>query len=472
MALVPPPPDCPDLFRQDTVHTYALDIAPADWQSLVGEFNNLTALLSGADFATYHPAVFHMDGETVSDAAVKLHGQSSWADTVTYDGARAKMQFAVSFDQTNKNGNFHGLSKLVFDMPRSDWTFLHDRLAHAWLRQVGVMAPCAASGKLVVNGNLYGLYVVEDGVGGRLVKQYFPDNPGGDLWKAGLRDETNKAAPNWDRKTAFWSASTPSAVAAIVDIPGSLRSWAAEAILNNADGYYNGSHNFYIYDQGQKGFVFLPQDTDSTFDWLAVFESIGANGHPVYWWSDRAKPAPIPGQHWLVVMADPAQRKNYAQAISALLDKWDVGMIQGWIDTWSKQIAADVAADPHAWATPADFQRAVAAARDVTAQRPVYLRSFVDCELGGTGADKDGDGFRWCEDCRDDSASIHPGAAEVCGNGVDDNCNGVIDEGCPTAPHPDAGPVATPDAGTTAAPDAGTIAAPDAGVAARDARAD
>jgi hypothetical protein len=23
----------------------------------------------------------------------------------------------------------------VFDMPRSDWTFMHDRLAHTWLRQ-------------------------------------------------------------------------------------------------------------------------------------------------------------------------------------------------------------------------------------------------------------------------------------------------------------------------------------------------
>jgi len=31
-------------------------------------------------------------------------------------------------------------------------------------------------------------------------------------------------------------------------------------------------------------------------------------------------------------------------------------------------------------------------------------------------------------DCNDNNASIHPGAAEVCGNAVDDNCNSVIDE--------------------------------------------
>jgi hypothetical protein len=36
---------------------------------------------------------------------------------------------------------------------------------------------------------------------------------------------------------------------------------------------------------------------------------------------------------------------------------------------------------------------------------------------------------RWCDDCRDDNAEVHPGAAEICGNGIDDDCNGVVDDG-------------------------------------------
>jgi len=33
-------------------------------------------------------------------------------------------------------------------------------------------------------------------------------------------------------------------------------------------------------------------------------------------------------------------------------------------------------------------------------------------------------------DCNDSNASVHPEAAEVCGNGIDDNCNGQTDENC------------------------------------------
>ncbi len=426
-------PACADLFDPNMVRTYSIDIDPSEWASVMNEFNQVATLTaSGNDFVVRHPVVFHMGSETVSDATLKLHGQSSWAQAATLDGTRAKIQFDISFHESDPNGKFHGIEKLVFDMPRSDWTFMHDRLAHTWLRQVGIAAGCAANARVEINGAYYGMFVAEENTNKRVIAEFFPSNPSGGLWKGAIQPETGLTlqAANQSRKMAFAQATDLASLSAIVDLQSSVVEWASEALLNNADGTYGGTHNLYIYDQGAQGFVYLPNDTDSTFDWLSLFDLTPFDDHPIYWWVGRAAPAPAPGVAWLAVMNDPTWRSKYVDAIATQLGKWNVPQIQGWIDTWSQQIAADVAADPHTWASPAQFQMAVTTAHDVVAERAQFLQTFVDCERNGTGADQDGDGYRWCEDCNDDNAAVHPGATEICGNGIDDNCNGTVDEGC------------------------------------------
>ncbi len=46
--------------------------------------------------------------------------------------------------------------------------------------------------------------------------------------------------------------------------------------------------------------------------------------------------------------------------------------------------------------------------------------------------DFDGDGFAAEDDCDDTDPAVHPGQLEVC-NGIDDNCDGTVDEGCALA---------------------------------------
>ncbi|HSY40262.1 MAG TPA: hypothetical protein VLA79_12060 [Polyangia bacterium] len=107
-------PACPDLFDQNMVRTYSIDIDANEWASVMNEFNQVATLTaSGNDFVVRHPVVFHMGSETVNNATLKLHGQSSWAQTATLDGNRAKIQFDISFHQSDPNGKFHGIEKLL-----------------------------------------------------------------------------------------------------------------------------------------------------------------------------------------------------------------------------------------------------------------------------------------------------------------------------------------------------------------------
>jgi len=432
---------CADLFDDGPPRTFSVDISDSEWQAMDAEFHNLAALETGQDFTVYHPIVLHYGDETVSDAAIKLHGQSSWLLTVMFD-ANPKMQFDISFNQVNSSGKFHGVSKIVFDMPREDLTFMHDRLAHHWMRQSGIFAGCSTNARLDINGSYYGLYVLEENINARTVSQFFPQNPNGDLWKGGEVAQTNQANPNWDRLMTFKTAKDLASISSIVDIQGSLTTWGAEALLNDGDGYYGGFHNFYVYDQGQPGFVFLPQDTDSTFDWLVQFDLVGSTDHPVYWWYKRAQPAPTPGDKWMPVLGDPGWRVKYADAIAALLAQWDVAQIQGWIDTWWQQISALALSDPHLWTSTDIVAASPGIAKKEVADRAAYLQTFVDCEHGVAGAatDADGDGYLWCDECDDSNPDAHPGAVEICGNMLDDNCDGYVDEGCPSSTTP-------PDAG-------------------------
>lgn len=59
----------------------------------------------------------------------------------------------------------------------------------------------------------------------------------------------------------------------------------------------------------------------------------------------------------------------------------------------------------------------------------------VGCPAQCTDADQDGfnvDGTAGCgpQDCNDQDAAVSPGAAEVCGDNIDNDCDGQVDEGC------------------------------------------
>jgi hypothetical protein len=422
---------CSDLFDQSVVSAYSFEISADNWAKLDADFHDVKDVLAGMPPQTYYPIVFHYGSETVPNAAVRLRGKSSWVNTVMFDN-NPKMAFDISFDQYDTHQKFHAISTIHFEMARDEWSFLSERVGNNWFREIGLTAPCSNSATVTINGQFYGLYVAEEGITKPLLAQFFPNNSDGDLLKGGTEAHTNVGTTNWAKVQSLDSATDIATFRTLVDVPNTVLEWAAEAVVEDADGYYGGFHNFWIYDQGAPGYVWLLDHTDSALEWAAMFTPLGYKEHPIYWWAGRPLPDP-PAKNYLLVINDPTARAQYVNAIATQVAKWNTAEIVGWIDTWSKQIADAVAQDTHKWATTDQFWMAIAAMKDMAQNRPQYLNGFVACENGDAAhaTDQDGDGAAWCNDCDDSNPAAHPGAPEVCGNHIDDNCNGVVDENCP-----------------------------------------
>ena len=289
------------LSTETIVPSYSIEIPSDNWAKLDADFHDIKDVLAGTPPQTYYPIVFHCGSETVSNAALRLRGKSSWVDTVMFD-ANPKMQFDVSFDQIDSGQKFHGVSTIHLEMPRDDWTFLNDRIGNNWFREIGLMAPCSNSAMFTVNGSYYGLYVAEGSIATALLKQYYPGNSGGDLFKGGTEAQTDVTTANWTRLQQLLSATDIATLQGLTDLPNTVLEWAAEAVVNDADGYYGGSHNYYVYDEGQSGYVWIPEHTDSALEWLEIFApSVSYKEHPLYWWAGRVAPDP-PGTDYLLVI--------------------------------------------------------------------------------------------------------------------------------------------------------------------------
>ncbi len=426
--LTPDPADegCPPLFAQGIMPSYHLTISDADWAALQDEFlHRMEREAAGLEPEPYHPVgVRYEDGVRepvdIPGVLIRLKGASSWLQTISLD-ENPKMQFVIAFNEVDPEARFLGVRKVELDMPRTDHTFIRQRLALHYLRTAGALAQCANNARLYINGSFYGLYTHLERLDKEFLQLRFPEADNGDLWKSGRVIKTNEDTFTWDRIDALWhDADTPAELEALADVDFSIYEWAAEAMSSHADGYYNGRANFYLYDHPQRGFLWIPHDADTAFD----EDFLPATASPQFpscvgrWEPDW--------RHYLMMLNEPTQMDRYVAALTTARGHYDPALLQEKLDTFSAQIAAPAEDDPHRPFTLDQHELALERSRDYIADRAAHVDAWLACRRDG-GPDGDGDGFVWCRDCNDADSARRPDAAETC-NGIDDNCNGRIDD--------------------------------------------
>ncbi len=372
----PQPQGCADLFAQELLPTYEIEVTPDAWARLEEEFlRKHEREAAGLDVSPWHPIVFRYGSEVVHTAMIRLRGKSSWDQTIEKD-PNPKMQFLISFNELDKAGRFHGLRKLALDMPRIDRTYLRQRIALSYLRELGIPAQCANNARVEINGEYYGLFTNLEPLDKAFLQRVFSGADGGDLWKYGKELKTNEESSDRQRHQSLFGVTTVEETESLVDLEASIRMWAADAMIPNGDGYFAGAHNFYLYDHPERGFVWLPYDLDATF------EHVSPQVDPVDWKWSRGEP----GLHWTIVMAHPGWLDRYVGRLEEAWAAYDVQELERRLAEWSAQIAEAAAADPRRPFPMEELEEELQTTRAFYTQRANFIRAWIDCYRGGNEA--------------------------------------------------------------------------------------
>ncbi len=360
------PPDvigpCADLYAQDIVPTFELDVAAADWQAIAADYSNRVK-------GTYYPARFRVGAEVVPDARIRLRGRTdNWIGT--------KMQFVIAFNRVDGDRRFHGLRKLSLDASPWDHSMLRERIGLAYLRDLGLPAACANNARLVVNGAYVGLYTsVEDADRAYLERNFA--RPDGDLFaidgETGAWElETNEDDGDLVRLERYLDQTDVAAIDHLTDLEGSIAEWAGEAMIPHAEGYTAGAINFLLYDHPARGFVTLPYDLDSIFFYDDAAGADLDQADPLtFRFGSLTRPRQV-----TEILADPRWVAVFQAELDAALAAYDVPTLQARTTAWAAQIAADVAADPNRGFTPAQHDAAVQEIRGFVADRAAFVAAW------------------------------------------------------------------------------------------------
>jgi hypothetical protein len=415
------PGPCADVFADDLLPTYELRISDADWAALMNDFDTMQVnSAAGLDYHPYHNVdEFKYGDEILHNVLIRLKGWSSWWQAQVDNPP--KMQFVIAFDGVDSHQRFHGLRKVELDMPRIDPSYLRQRVALSYLRTLGVPAECANNARLFINGALYGLYTNLERPDEEWVTRLFPGADQGELWDGAWQlkiHEDTMGLPH-PRLDAFWAANDMPSIAAIADMDEALLEWASEAMLADADGYWIGHWNYFIYDHPKRGWLWLPHDLDAAINWN------DPRIDPLYYWGGNTGWSP-PWQHYIAMLRDYAWRERFVTALRRSYEAYVAANLPDMVDRFSAQIRDTAAADPTRPFTFADHLNEVAYLRQSIIVRTNSVRAWLDCRASpDTALDADGDHRPFCMDCKDTDPTVYPGAAEICGDGIDQDCDGI-----------------------------------------------
>lgn len=380
------------LFDTSRVHT--IDITMDDWD----------IFLDKAQSEEYSLCRLVIDGEAISNAAIRCKGNTSLSSVASMDSER--YSFKIEFDHYDSGKNYHGLDKLCLNNLIQDTTYMKDYLSYQLMLEFGAAAPLCSYVYVTVNGEDWGLYLAVEAIeesfltrnyGSSYGQLYKPDgvNMGGfggmgssDAKLQYIDDDPDSYSTIFDsaktditqqdkaRLIESLKALSQGSVEECLDIEQVLRYFVVHNFVVNGDSYTGSMvHNYYLYEENGL-LAMLPWDYNLAF---GTFQSKDSNSavndgidSPLSVTGDGSRPM----ADWIFQSDEYTQL--YHQYFAEFLDTVDCQAI---IDQTKALISGYVEQDPTAFYTYDQFESGVATLKEFCQLRQESLSH----QLAGDG---------------------------------------------------------------------------------------
>lgn len=374
------------------IRTFFLEFESADWEKELEDFHDTDVEV---------PARLTVDGKTYSDVGVHFRGMSSYGMV----RAGQKRSLNLSLDFAHKNQNIAGYRTLNLLNSHEDPSFLRSVLFYQVAREY-LPAPKANFGRVVINGESWGLYVNVEQFNKDFTKEWFGSTKGA-RWKVpGSPNARGSLAYLGDNPEAYkkiyqikskddpkaWTDfirlckvlnETPAdqleqALSPLLDIDGALRFIALDNALINGDGYWVRTSDYSIYEDDKGRFHVIPQDANETFTRPTGPGFGGGPGGPGFGRRRGRPPGGPEGEMQAVdgvkldpllavqdaskpliskLLAVPAFRARYLGYVREIGEKWlDWKTLGPIAEKYHGMIAAEVRADTRKLDSTEDFE--------------------------------------------------------------------------------------------------------------------
>ncbi len=370
-------PSSVDLYAPDALRTLFLTFEHADWEQELAAFWHTDVEV---------PATVEVDGKRYTDLGISFRGNNSFH--MVPDGL--KRSFSISMDSWKKQDLLSHTSLNLLNA-NQDPSFIRSVLYLDVAREY-IPAPKANFVRVVVNGELWGVYVNQQTFSKQLLKEQLGTSTG-TRWKSpnnslggGFNYLGDDIAPyrRWyemrgNDDTTAWRAlanvtrvlnTTPSeqletALAPYMDVNEVLKFLAIDIALVNGDGYWNDGSDFNVLRDSRGRFQMLPHDANEAFR----TRGNGASPDPLVAMSDTNKALRSR------LLAVPSLRARYLGYVADIAQKWlDWNQLGPRAERYRALIDADVARDTRKVTSTDAFRGAIGAADDSSG---TTLRGFA-----------------------------------------------------------------------------------------------